>query len=334
MPKVALSGARELLGWLHLPAMQDERPLALAVVVACAIGLFSVLLTELVLRSGASRRLASAVPPELKCFVSGLLSGLGLLVMLPLALDQLTAAGWPYEHILLAFLAGPLATFFVNHVMLDHQHADDPSAAPHSHGRRSDGTQILCGQAAPAKFTFGGAPQLVCQVSGRNPEALADEESAGAAWADKLSVVCGAVPFTIHAAVDGSILGTAHSPVLLASLALPITLCAVQDVATIVPALSASRASEMRKSSSSRARFPLLRCSLSPRAAPLGARSSPPPPASVRASPSAPVCSSRSPPRPPPPGPPSPSPPSPRASSCTWRCSSLRRRTRMAARRR
>lgn len=220
--------------------MPGERPLLSAMCVAGGIGLFSVVLARLVLQSGASRRLASAVPAELKCFVSGLLSGLGLLVMMPLAVEQLTPE-WPIEHVMLAFLAAPLAMFFFNHVILDHQHFDDPDM-PHAHGRRSDGTQIMCGDASPAKFSFNMAPQaLVCQVAGKSPALITPRRSG--AFTDKLSVLCGAVPYTVHAAVDGSILGTAHSPVLLASLALPIGLCAVQDVATIILSLSANKAS-------------------------------------------------------------------------------------------
>ena len=65
-----------------------------------------------------------------------------------------------------------------------------------------------------------------------------------AACMERLSVLFGAVPYAVHAAVDGSILGTAHSPIMLASLTIPISLCAVQDVGTIIVSLSATKATD------------------------------------------------------------------------------------------
>ena len=48
-----------------------------------------------------------------------------------------------------------------------------------------------------------------------------------------------ALPYTIHAIIDGATLGTSPSAMVLFSLAFPVTLCAVQDVGTIILALSA-----------------------------------------------------------------------------------------------
>ena len=65
-----------------------------------------------------------------------------------------------------------------------------------------------------------------------------------AACAHWLSTLFRAAPYTIHAACDGAILGSVHSPLMLASLALPIALCAVQDVGTILINLGATGAAK------------------------------------------------------------------------------------------
>ena len=216
-------------------------PSSLAVCVAGGVGVFSVGLTAFVMRSGSVRRLG-AVPASLKSFISGLLTGMGMLVMLPLAMEDLTQ-DWPFEHVMLVFCSAPMLMFFFNHVVLDHQHLDEQSCAhSHSHGTS---TTIVCGQ-TPKRISFNkvASPTFCPVTTVGNDMPQKPNANLKAACMERLSVLFGAVPYAVHAAVDGSILGTAHSPIMLASLTIPISLCAVQDVGTIIVSLSATKATD------------------------------------------------------------------------------------------
>ena len=109
-------------------------PSSLAVCVAGGVGVFSVGLTAFVMRSGSVRRLG-AVPPLSRASYL-VFHRMGMLVMLPLAMEDLTQ-DWPFEHVMLVFCSAPMLMFFFNHVVLDHQHLDEQSCAhSHSHGTR------------------------------------------------------------------------------------------------------------------------------------------------------------------------------------------------------
>ena len=60
---------------------------------------------------------------------------------------------------------------------------------------------------------------------------------------DAFSVLLRAWPYVLHSCIDGAMLGTAQSWKTLASLTLCVSLCAVQDVGTIIVSLSASGSS-------------------------------------------------------------------------------------------
>lgn len=60
---------------------------------------------------------------------------------------------------------------------------------------------------------------------------------------DALGVALRAWPYVLHSSIDGAMLGTAQSWKTLASLTLCVSLCAVQDVGTIIVSLSASGSS-------------------------------------------------------------------------------------------
>ena len=61
--------------------------------------------------------------PLVLCSVTGLLIGIAMLVVLPQAFESLlTKEKWPAEHIFALFISAPLIMFFVEHVIIDHQH--------------------------------------------------------------------------------------------------------------------------------------------------------------------------------------------------------------------
>ena len=207
---------------------------ALVVCVAAIIGALAVVLAAIVLRSG-SRRLTT-VPPVVKCLVSGLLAGLGLIVMLPSALEE-RPPGWTFERLLLVFSAAPLFMFFVHHVLLDHQHGDDEHAQC-SDDACPDQTCLACDKHGGG-ISIGFRPSFCPPVGTPLPGPKASDDSAPrgelqAACAQLLTTLLRALPYTVHATLDGAVLSTATSVKMLLSLALPISLCTVQDVGVIL----------------------------------------------------------------------------------------------------
>lgn len=173
------------------------------------------------------------VPPAVKCFVSGLLLALGLLVMLPSALVMLPESA--ARHVLRAFFASAAGMFVVHHVFLGHQHG-------HSHGGSADLESCSFDHAQAVKRAFrrpvAGSPTHCPRVGMPLPP-----ERPPSAWENAVSLLSRAAPYTIHAFIDGAMIGTAQSPMVLLSLALPVTLCAIQDVGTIILNLAANGAS-------------------------------------------------------------------------------------------
>ena len=66
---------------------------------------------------------AAASHPLLAATVCGLMTGLGLLVILPDTIEELVhEAGWPVERVMLVFLSSILVLFCIDHCFLEHQH--------------------------------------------------------------------------------------------------------------------------------------------------------------------------------------------------------------------
>ena len=231
---------------------------AAAVLTAALVGVFSISLAACALRSnakGTASRLTT-VPALAKCVVSGLLAGLGLVVMLPSALEH-RPADMSLQSALLVFCSAPLVMFFVHHVVLNHVH--DHGGAAEAEGGDSFHMDCECGVPAVKrsmlvgwgdKMTFcppvgKGIPQVPMPPAPQRakPKAGQPLEKCTAA----ASVLLRALPYTVHAAIDGALLGTARSATTLASLAVPITLCAMQDVGTIMMSLAAANASYRAK---------------------------------------------------------------------------------------
>ena len=88
----------------------------------------------LVLGSGLLYRGTSlSASPLVLCSVTGLLIGIAMLVVLPQAFESLlTKEMWPAERIFALFISAPLIMFFLEHVIIDHQHvhAGGPGGGP------------------------------------------------------------------------------------------------------------------------------------------------------------------------------------------------------------
>ena len=71
--------------------------------------------------------------PLVLCCVTGLLIGIAMLVVLPQAFESLlTKDEWPAERIFALFVSAPLIMFFLEHVIIDHEHvhAGGPAGGP------------------------------------------------------------------------------------------------------------------------------------------------------------------------------------------------------------
>jgi len=219
---------------------EDEPSAALTVWIAAIIGASAVVLAVVALQSDHYRELTRTVPPAAKCFVSGLLSGLGLLVMLPSALEE-RPHDLPLERVLLIFCTAPLVMFFLHHIILEHQHNQY-----NEHSRHPVGESCIC--EAPGKFCFFEqpkiCPQVICPQVGYLPGPRATYQ-VQTVFSKQCLVVFRALPYTLHATIDGALLGAAQSPMMLAALVLPITLCTIQDVGVILVNQGANSASHL-----------------------------------------------------------------------------------------
>ena len=67
----------------------------------------------------------------LRAGVTGLLIGIGLLVMLPHAAEELVEDGWRLDHVMLLFLSSVAFMFVLEHCVLQHAHVHhSPAAEP------------------------------------------------------------------------------------------------------------------------------------------------------------------------------------------------------------
>ena len=224
--------------------MRDARPAWLPCAVSAGIGTFAISLALYALRR--KNQSVTSVAPVAKCFVSGLLCGLALLVMLPSAMEHTNGAtGYQTQHVLMIFCCAALFMFFVHHVLLDHQHEPPAQGQVHSACAAGCGPPGLQGK---GKLLAAFKPQISYCPPVRQPPDILPTAMAfvtpNCRATEGMSVLLRALPYTIHACIDGLVLSTAHSTTMLLQLALPILLCSVQDVGTIIVTLSVSGASQ------------------------------------------------------------------------------------------
>ena len=220
--------------------MVEQRLDGLCIFVAVGICLFSVTLASCVLRCGDHR--LTYVPPAVKCFVSGLLLGLGLLVM---HVGAAAGAGEPIVSSPRAFnvcfecgrhvchpprLHEPLAQSRRGHYEAGIGRRPLEAAGlqePCSDDAPCNGSDIencVCG--TPARVSGLGKPTH-CPPVGipsvkKQPTDAPPAPSRGPlVLTTAVPVLLRALPYTIHAFIDGAVLGTAQSLMVLLSLAIP-----------------------------------------------------------------------------------------------------------------
>ena len=92
------------------------------------------------------------------------------------------------------------------------------------------------------KLAFGKPPVLMCKpiglLQGRTASSKLQRIKGYAQ--QSVRVLLQALPYTLHATIDGALLGSADSPLMLASLTFSVALCSVQDVGTIILSLSST----------------------------------------------------------------------------------------------
>ena len=196
--------------------------------------------------------------PLVLCCVTGLLIGIAMLVVLPQAFESLlTKDEWPAERIFALFVSAPLIMFFLEHVIIDHEHvhAGAPAGGPDhtvcdencDHGpnipyamkfpsakEAGESTPLQPAEKASGRrLDFGCAPppppfpapaRLVSPAT-RTPRSRALN----------LRRVCRLLlrlwAWMMHAMLDGVLIGSADQLAVIIPLSFAILVCAMQDVA-------------------------------------------------------------------------------------------------------
>ena len=97
--------------------------------------------------------------PLVLCSVTGLLIGIAMLVVLPQAFESLlTKELWPAERIFALFISAPLIMFFLEHVIIDHEHVHgtvQPASAGGGNKQHVEGDNCDdCGPNIPYAMRF------------------------------------------------------------------------------------------------------------------------------------------------------------------------------------
>ena len=101
---------------------EDTSPTLVSVAVASlGVGIVALTTGLILVKRGAAGSCASH--PYASATLCGLLISIGLLVVLPDAMDRLALeAGWPAERVIFIFLSTMVVMFILDHVALEHQH--------------------------------------------------------------------------------------------------------------------------------------------------------------------------------------------------------------------
>ena len=186
----------------------------------------------------------------LRAGVSGLLIGIGLLVMLPHAAEELVEDGWRLDHVMLLFLSSVAFMFVLEHCVLQHAHVHhSPAAEP-----AAETTAAPDAAAAAAAVNHDNCAKhdtfLPGSIRGRRrapppKEARGciecdadDEESAGQRILRACGLALSLFAWVLHAVMDGMLLGAVTRRALLVPLAVAVAVCALMDVPALVIYLS------------------------------------------------------------------------------------------------
>ena len=233
--------------------------------------------------------LSHGVPTFVTTIVSGTLSGLALLVMLPSALEEARLHGETTASVMLTFAGAPLGMFFIHHILFEHHHHPPQSADLDSqpNSSSSGGTDSTAagggssigspkgtapvwwkqrtpgcahdrcrqGCSGPGSPRRPASPKPLAADGGNVLLAICDEACGSAVESRRASaddqepptpeelvlVFVRAAAWFVHSVLDGAMLGAAQSvPILFATL-IPVVVCALQDVGSLVVSDAARR---------------------------------------------------------------------------------------------
>jgi zinc transporter ZupT len=163
--------------------------------------------------------------PLVLCCVTGLLIGIAMLVVLPQAFESLlTKDEWPAERIFALFVSAPLIMFFLEHVIIDHEHV-------HAGGPAGGPDHTVCdencdhGPNIPYAMKFPSAKE----AGESTPLQPAEKEASGRCLDFGLLLRLSA--WMMHAMLDGVLIGSADQLAVIIPLSFAILVCAMQDVA-------------------------------------------------------------------------------------------------------
>jgi len=176
-------------------------------------------------------------------------------VMLPSALKSVQhgpSADASLQRLMLLFCGAPLVMYVVHHLLLGHthNHGDDANGCdceppPKRVARALMGSRPkFCPPVPEAAMLPGPGGKVSCPPSSVPTSPSTQRSRLYSACAEGTLVLLRALPYMLHATIDGALLGTTQSPTTLASLALSVALCALQDVGTILVNLAATKSSK------------------------------------------------------------------------------------------
>ena len=200
----------------------------------------------------------------LRAGVSGLLIGIGLLVMLPHAAEELVEDGWRLDHVMLLFLSSVAFMFVLEHCVLQHAHVhhspaaepaaettaapDAAAAAAVNHDNCAKHDTFLPGsikgrrRAPPPKEARGciecDADDEESAAASAAAAATAAADSAGQRILRACGLALSLFAWVLHAVMDGMLLGAVTRRALLVPLAVAVAVCALMDVPALVIYLS------------------------------------------------------------------------------------------------
>lgn len=236
-----------------------------SVLVSCIVGTTCILIGCVLVYRGTTL----SASPLVLCSVTGLLIGIALLVVLPQAVESMIDQQWHGQHIFSIFILAPMTMYFIEHVIIDHQHAhglalEEGTDAVHVHddscnhppntpygvafgpaGERTPlRTPVPAGDTERGGFGQAGGrtplkPKSLARDLEREVFRPADESAPlkpdPAGKMERRLEQCGLLlrlcAWITHAMLDGLLLGTAEHLSVLIPLAFAILICAMQDVA-------------------------------------------------------------------------------------------------------
>jgi len=220
-----------------------ERLTGPIVLVALAIALVTLAIVFFVHRGRQTTMAMYGTSPMLASLVCGLLSSIGLLVLLPSSVEVLGSHNIGADRAILIFICSACGMFFLHHVVLDHQCGgtmvpkakddDEPAKQPalSQHWAQPD---QCCTECQPADEAISEKVPLLGQTA----------PASKSSWVQWLgwhtAPLVRAFAWFAHSFLDGCMLGTAPSLSVLLATTVPVAVCAVQDAASLVISSGAS----------------------------------------------------------------------------------------------